>query len=435
MKPSQFILSFLWITAVMGVLITPRNDFYTLWSLYSIAFAAYIFILFSKGYISIKQGLIIGIGCRLLSFITSPQLTDDYFRYIWDGMVFYGGINPVEYVPSFLMNHPEILTADHNLYPLLNSKEYYSVYPPVAQLLFYLSYAINELSINGHIIFLKLILLLTDISIVYLICRILKQMNLPARTSLIYFLNPLIVIEYAGNLHFDGIMIAALLASILFAIKKDNVRSGISMSISICTKLTSGLLLPFMPQELYQGKKIIWMSLIVILISILFFWLVFGSNQGWLTSAALWFNSFEFNASLYYVAQKIYFLLKDYQNIDVVGPMMAGITVIGIMLVWLRYVIKKDLEWPVAMLAALTIYFLCSTTLHPWYLGTMLVISIFSGYLFPVVWTYLVFLSYSHYMNNSFEEKYLFILSEYLILFIWIIVEYSGKRLSVKAGH
>ena len=82
------------------------------------------------------------------------------------------------------------------------------------------------------------------------------------------------------------------------------------------------------------------------------------------------------------------------------------------------------------MVMVLTVYFLMSTTVHPWYLGTLFVLSIISGHRYPLVWTYLIFLSYSHYQDGGYSEKYLFILAEYLILFLWIGIEFRRDYLS-----
>jgi len=80
----------------------------------------------------------ISMGFRLIFIIAIPALSDDYFRFIWDGKLFVNGINPYLSIPSEIINTDLAKTAglSQELYKGLNSPEYFSVYPPVNQLLF-----------------------------------------------------------------------------------------------------------------------------------------------------------------------------------------------------------------------------------------------------------------------------------------------------------
>ena len=92
------------------------------------AFILYAGLVFSKKNVPLIPGLILAVVCRIIGFAAEPLLSDDYFRFIWDGMVMHEGINPVSHTPSYLVHHPEIAETNQGLYSLLNSKEYYSVY-------------------------------------------------------------------------------------------------------------------------------------------------------------------------------------------------------------------------------------------------------------------------------------------------------------------
>jgi hypothetical protein len=107
---------------------------------------------------------------------------------------------------------------------------------------------------------------------------------------------------------------------------------------------------------------------------------------------------------------------------------MAVLSFVMIAITWIFYQKKKNLHWSAAMVYVLTIYFLMTTTLHPWYLGTVLALSVISGHYYPIIWTYVVFLSYSHYANGGFSEKYIFIWIEYCLLFIWMFMELRHRR-------
>lgn len=426
MKKSQWLISFIWLAAMACVQTVSREDFYVLWSFYSLSFATYCWLVFSKYAISLKFGLSLALICRLAGFLMDPLLSDDYYRFIWDGMVTYEGVNPIAYTPSYLISHPEIASTNEGLYALLNSPDYYSVYPPLAQFVFYISYLINQANIGGNIIFLKGVVLVTDFLVIYLLHHLLKRNNLPVQRILIYALSPLIILEFTGNLHMEGLMILGLLAAIVLSDKKSILLSSLSMVFSISAKMISMLLIPFMPREMYW-KKIIGWGLSTLLLTVLLFFLSFKVDLGWIKSIGLWFHSFEFNASLYYVVLKLDSLWRGYENIKIIGPLMASLTLIILGLLWIYYVRKKQVHWSAAMVLALTIYFLMTTTVHPWYLTTILTLCVISGHMYPIVWSYLVFLSYSHYSGGGFREQYVFIIVEYTVLFLWIFFEWKSK--------
>lgn len=68
------------------------------------------------------------------------------------------------------------------------------------------------------------------------------------------------------------------------------------------------------------------------------------------------------------------------------------------------------------MLFAVSFYFLLSTTVHPWYVATPLLLSIFTKYNFPIVWSFLVMLSYSAYGKNGFDENLWLVALEYFVM-------------------
>ena len=64
-------------------------------------------------------------------------------------------------------------------------------------------------------------------------------------------------------------------------------------------------------------------------------------------------------------------------------------------------------------LFGLLIYFLVSTTIHPWYVLNLLFLSLFTKYKFILIWTFTIVLSYFAYSQKSFQENMLLIFLEY----------------------
>jgi hypothetical protein len=365
--------------------------------------------------------LVLGFIARTLSFFFEPLLSDDFYRYIWDGMVMHHGISSMAFTPEYLVTHPDTGNWDIALYEKLNSPAYFSVYPPLAQAVYFVSYWINGLHAGGHILFYKVVALFADAIITIGVLRLLKENKLPAKRVLLYVLNPLIILEYTGNLHLDGLMIAMLVLSIALLKKKWLVSSGL-MTLSILAKMMTLMLLPFTTREISFRKWMVWGFLTIASTSMVFM-IAFRTSTGWIDSVRLWFTSFEFNASVYYVVRFLGELWKGYNPVAIIGPLMLGMIIFSAGVLWYFYHWRRRLTMLQAMLFMLTAYFLLSTTVHPWYLGILLVVGILSGYTYPVAWTFLVFLSYSHYHHEMFDENYLLIAVEYFLLVFWLVVE------------
>ncbi|TMJ93674.1 MAG: hypothetical protein E6G74_23950, partial [Alphaproteobacteria bacterium] len=85
--------------------------------------------------------LLVGVAMRCLLLPGTP-VSNDLFRYIWDGRVQAAGINPYLYVPS-----DATLSAlrDAAIYPFINRADYApTIYPPTSQIVFYLVTRISE---------------------------------------------------------------------------------------------------------------------------------------------------------------------------------------------------------------------------------------------------------------------------------------------------
>ncbi|NNF22648.1 MAG: hypothetical protein HKN67_11960, partial [Saprospiraceae bacterium] len=196
-----------------------RSSFPLLFTFYSIAFGAYILILNqSKSVFSLKIWIVIGITLRALTLFALPNLSDDLYRFIWDGWLITEGINPFAYRPTEIL-HGAIpgLTADPELFDRLNSQPYYSIYPALSQYFFAASYLLDFThSWLGFSTILKLMFIGFEAASFFFIISILKAFGQNHERLLIYLLNPLIIIELCGNLHFECLMICCFLGTVYF---------------------------------------------------------------------------------------------------------------------------------------------------------------------------------------------------------------------------
>ena len=279
------------------------------------------------------------------------------------------------------------------------------------------------------LLFFRLQIIFADIGIYYSGKKILKQLNLNEKNIFLYFLNPLIIIELTGNLHFEGVMICFLLFGIYFLMQRKLLLSTLFIAFSIGTKLLPLLLLPLLIQILGWKKSIPFYALIVG-INILLFLPFLNDNliANYSKTISLWFTNFEFNASFYYLVREIGYYFNGYNIIKTVGKVSPIIMLIIIGF----FAFFKDnttiSKFFLSSLFVLTIYLFQSTTVHPWYVINLVVLCVFTKYRFPIYWSFSVLLSYFAYSNNNFKENLYFVFLEYLFVFLVLIFELNWVR-------
>ena len=411
---------------------SSRNNFFLLLFNYSILFLSFLWIQKFPN----KNLFFAGLALRIILMLVVPFLSQDYFRFIWDGRLIFENISPYVFTPNQLILNESIKIADkHELFKGMGalSNENYSNYPPLNQLIFFVSSLFFKDTIFGSIVLLRICIILADIGIYVYGKKILNILGLNPDRIYIYFLNPLIILELTGNLHFEGVMIFFLSLSIYFILKQKNVTSAIMFAFSILTKLLPLLLLPLLISYL-SNKKLIKYYFIVAIV-VIFGFLPFLSQElvtNYSKTVGLWFTKFEFNASLYYLLRAIGYFFTGYNMISILGklaPLTYFICIIYLIIKYKTFDIIKVIS---AMLICLSIYFLFSTTIHPWYIATLVFLSIFTRFNFPIVWSFTVIFSYSAYSNLVFEEKPIWLFVEYLPIFLLIYSEvFKQKKISL----
>jgi hypothetical protein len=134
----------------------------------------------------------------------------------------------------------------------------------------------------------------------------------------------------------------------------------------------------------------------------------------------LYFRKFEFNASIYYLLRYIGQQITGYNLIQYLGPIL-GIATIGFNIYQATKSKTSSLQsFMQYALMVWTAYLLLATTVHPWYVMSILFFSIFTSWKFSLVWSYLIILSYVNYSFPSYYENMWWISIEYTILLGWM---------------
>lgn len=374
-----------------------------------------------------------GMAFRVIFIMALPQLSDDYFRFLWDGKMMLSGVNPYTVLPQ---EAASIDAIGETLLNKMNSLGYYTIYPPLDQLVFMLgAVGMKTGSIFSGVVVLRLVILLGEVALGTLLPNLLTALGIKRSFAMWYWLNPLVIIEVTGNLHFEG-LVALLLISFIWQVIKGNVkRSGVLLGLAAAVKLLPLIFLPALIRKWGWIKTSIVGTVALVVIVLLYFPFVDARVvHNMATSLDLYFRNFEFNGGLYFLVREISTGLVGWNPIAFVGPALALLSMLGILAVQLIRKPGSDIDWITTLQWSLTIYLLGATTVHPWYVVPLIALSAFTGYIFPLVWSGLIFLSYGAYQTGEYNQNLTWVMVEYLILASFMAWEFFiNKRKPVVA--
>ncbi len=399
-----------------------------------ISFACFLLLLKDESF-SLKQLVYFAIVCRAVFIFSIPVLSDDYFRFLWDGQLTNMGINPFLALPAELIQQQDPGNSDMMpfLFAHMNSPNYFSVYPTVMQGCFSVATWLFPHSVKSPIIILHFIILLAELGSIYFGLKILKILKLPAKNILWYALNPLIIIELTGNLHFEALMIFFCAASFYFFMKNKMVAAGIFLSLAIATKLLPLVFIPFYLKYVEGKSQRLFLASIFISCAILFIpFLNPAFINHFLQSIGLYFYSFEFNGSIYKVLKWMGYLLTGKNIMAFSAALLPLVTLIIIYKIYrLRNKNFNKLFFQ-SLLFSLTTYFALSPIIHPWYITSLVFINVFLNYKFIYLWSASILLSYFAYRQIPYAESTLISMLQYVPVIILMIFEL--KKSSPIAG-
>ncbi len=424
-----------------------RHETVPLFLIYGILFLIYLWIIKEVSDTQVQFWIIAAFVFRISLMVAVPSLSDDVYRFIWDGRLLASGYHPFLELPAYyLQPGSSVPGIDKALFDKLNSQEYFTIYPSFAQFIFWLSVKLSPHSILGSIVVMRSLLIAAEIGSIFILCSLLKRFNLPVKDVLVYALNPLVILELTGNLHFEAFVIFFLLLSIVFIVDKRVIKAALSFGVAICAKLLPLIFIPLLVLRL-GWRRAFGFCVIILLCGIFLFLPLWDSEiiTGFGQSLGLYFKKFEFNASFYYLVREYGFWYKGFNIIQSTGwklGLVAGILIVSFAIASSIVARSRSIDsvktpltidyqlvtLPLAMMWTLWVYFLFTTTLHPWYITTLLALSVFTRFKFPMVWTGLIFLTYVGYRQEEFSENLGITLVEYSLVFGYLVYELLWKK-------
>ena len=368
-----------------------RSEVLMLIGLFCLLFVSYIGLLKSK---TTHLGwILIGLCFRLAFIGSTPLLSQDYFRFIWDGNLLSHGINPYLYLPNEII---EIFSQWEYLHSGMGpmSAGHYTNYPMINQLLFTLGVLSTK-----PIFTYRIILILADLITFKLLTQLSSQ-----TWGLIYWLSPLVILEGVGNLHFEPVMVAFLVLGLYFFKQEKHLKSSIALAASVLLKLIPLMFAPILLKVVKQKQQ--KMMVFGFILTLALFTIPFLDPWFFATyseSVGLWFSNFEFNAGIYRIIKEVGALIgvQDWQMIRFYGKAHSlAIIVLALKFTWECDRFSQVLDKSYLLLL---IYLLSAPTIHPWYLITLIALGAISKQPSAILWSLTIILSYVAYEMTPIE--------------------------------
>jgi alpha-1,6-mannosyltransferase len=431
-KPIRWLPPVILIASTAWLASAHQHEFALIITSASVAFGAFVWWWYRQSLYTGWLFTAMVIALHLSAFLSPPALSDDYHRFRWDGELAIQGENPYRYTPSEYAEYTSLNDTERETLAAMNSPNFHSVYPPVCQYLWAFSAFISD-SRETWILVMRIIHTLLNLLTIRIMIGLLRHYKLPVAGVGVYALNPLVVVEGIANLHPELIMILFMALSFRLWIIQREKLSAVAFSLAVATKLLPLIVIPFLIKQGDWKKTLRFSAIAGMIITAL--WLPLMDVKGMLHilwSLDLYFRHFEFNASLYFIARSIGTIIYGYNQIAFLGPALA---LASALLILLTARLKTDLL--PAISTGWMIYLLCATTVHPWYILPLVALSAGTGSLWPLIWSFTVLFSYSHYSDPLSAKGW--IAAEYIVLAIALFLPKilnqftSGKVM--RTGH
>lgn len=382
----------------------------------TLAFCAYagaalvFFRTFSNTKVQPSVALIIlfSVAFHSIGIAASPQFEDDYFRYLWDGYVFFEYGDPYAHPPSFYFSDESIPYAYQHLLNNINYPDIKTIYSPLLQYSFWLSHALFPADITG----LKILYSLCNFGVILLLSQ-----RVAPRYVLLYAWNPLLIKEIAFTAHPDVLGVLFLMLAIFFISTRPKLAAGF-LAVSVCSKPFAWLVACYLVLRFNVKQWLIFLGCIVLL------YLPFTLNGDIFSGLVAFGNDWEFNAALF----SLFGLFLS----PPIAKVLSGLILISLLLYYYRH-FRNDTSDNIRGDIVIGSLLLLAPVINPWYLVWLLPFATIHFTITPWVASFALLLSYFSGINMLNNDLQAYELAswvkpiEYLLIFSALAFDIKSK--------
>jgi alpha-1,6-mannosyltransferase len=325
----------------------------------------------------------IGAIFRITIWPLAPALSDDPYRYRWEGKLQAAGGNPYEARPADA-RWAELRDAT---FPRVDGKDFKAVYGPLIEQLelwTYRSVAAFEPDPSRQVFWFKLPYAIFDLGTIAALWLLLRVHGMPGERVLVYAWSPLAIVEFWATGHNDSLVVLLIALAFLAAAGKHWSWAFVALSLAAAAKVWPILLFPLFIGWKDSRPLRWWQWTVAIPIAGLLalpYWTDVTENLQFMSGfLGGWRNNDSFFGVILWVTKDLY--RAKYTAFAIVAVIVAFLT--------LRQVpIERASLWAIALLLMI------SANCHPWYLTWLLPLLVIVPVPGLLLWTALVPLAYS----------------------------------------
>jgi alpha-1,6-mannosyltransferase len=319
----------------------------------------------------------IAILLRVALLFTPVSLSEDVYRYVWDGHLLGQGVSPyAQPADSPLLDAYDSPLRERVIFPWMATP-----YLPAAQGYFLL---VNRIAPHSAFAFQAGAAIL-DLFAGLMVLLTLRRLHIPEKAVLVYLWNPLVVVEFAHGAHVDALMVFFLAAAVWALAQSNRLSwslSALALAAAVLVKGWPLLMAPIFARRWGLTRTALFAAAVLTPLAL------FAAQVGWgligpadgrgvFGAVRIYSVEWEFNSGLYFWLA----LLVTPTVARLLGlaiPALVGLAA-GLLL-WRNQDAGVDdaavFNRRIIRLAALPFaaYLLLAHTIHPWYLALMLVL-------------------------------------------------------------
>lgn len=316
--------------------------------------------------------IVVAMLLRLAVLPMLPSLSDDAYRYLWDGRLLLEGVNPYFPVPA----DPSLARFHDELFRLQGYPTTTTIYPPAAQIVFALSMALAEPFGSGYMagyLLYKLLLIGGELAAIWLLVRMLDGLGISRRMALLYAWHPLVVVELSGQGHTDAFWVLGLALGLYGYMAGWSGGGMPGLALGAALRLHPLVLLPLWGR--YLGARR-WLPGLALSLPFLFLFipLLLPDALGkYLAVLERFTNYYEFNGGFYYGVKWLLDELHLKPSNRIAGGMGAALQLLCFLLAWflpVRGRSVRGLAWRALIVITAQIVF--GAKVHIWYFAAPL---------------------------------------------------------------
>ncbi len=363
-------------------------------------FAAFLVLLWAfRQSFDIKPRTVLMVAAlfHFIGLAGMPLFEDDHYRYLWDGYRFVVSGSPYGAAPAEFFADENVPAPMCRILDGVNYPDIPTIYAPVLQYFFGLSYLIAP----GALWPLKTLLILANLTLIALLLR-----SASPRMVLLYAWNPLVFKEVAMTAHPDALVALPLLMVWHYRGTGGMWLKGWLFGLTLAVKIVAA---PAMAWLLWRGRH--W-AIVVAGLSLLATYLPFAGSANDLQGLATFAQGWRFNAV-------VYAWLLEVLEAPTAKYICLGISILAMFAIQFHARNSDDCPpWH----RVFGIFLLFSPVINAWYLLWLLPFAVYSRDIWPWAASAAVCLSYVTGLNTDREDIEAFALLPWAQTLEWVLI-------------